>query len=231
MRQFIEKFVNSETVQKEVGQVENFKKWLVGFQLENMPQAAIDELVEMVSAAEERSKIALIDLMRLLFQYEASAAHILYKHWETFDISIFQYLLCLDIKDPNNKVVHNYHLVCLKMLGNVYQTQSGLDFIMGAEQSSQIIQFCEYSISSKNPKTVFTAGVVLFNHVLTYKRDFKGINSYLFAAIQSIMENIPQIEDNDGLNAVLLAEIRIIYKNQEICGKILEIKDKFVKVH
>lgn len=155
----------------------------MGFQLENMPQAAIDELVEMVSAAEERSKIALIDLMRLLFQYEASAAHILYKHWETFDISIFQYLLCLDIKDPNNKVVHNYHLVCLKMLGNVYQTQSGLDFIMGAEQSSQIIQFCEYSISSKNPKTVFTAGVVLFNHVLTYKRDFKGINSYLFAAI------------------------------------------------
>jgi hypothetical protein len=32
-----------------------------------MPQEAINELVEMVQAAEERSKIALIDLMRLLF--------------------------------------------------------------------------------------------------------------------------------------------------------------------
>ena len=103
--------------------------------MDNMPQNAIDELVEMISAAEERSKIALIDLMRLLFQYEASAAHILYKHWDTFDISIFQYLLCLDIKDPANKVVHNYHLVCLKMLGNVYQTQSGLDFIMDPDNS------------------------------------------------------------------------------------------------
>jgi len=84
----------------------------------------------MVGIAEERSKIALIDLMRLLFQYEGSAAHILYKHWETFDLSIFQYLLCVDIKDPNAKIVHNYHLVSLKMLGNIYQTSSGLDFIM-----------------------------------------------------------------------------------------------------
>lgn len=74
----------------------------------------------MVSVAEERSKIALIDLMRLLFQFEGSAAHILYKHWETFDISIFEYLKCIDIKDPNNKVLHNYHLISLKMLGNIY---------------------------------------------------------------------------------------------------------------
>ena len=67
MRQFIEKFVESDTVKKECGSVENFKKWLAGFSLENMPQEAINELVEMVQAAEEKSKIALIDLMRLLF--------------------------------------------------------------------------------------------------------------------------------------------------------------------
>lgn len=130
----------------------------------------------MVSAAEERSKIALIDLLRLLFINEASAAHILYKHWETFDMTIFQYLMCMDIKDPANKVIHNYHLVSLKMLGNIYQTQTGLDFIMDDEPSSSLIQFCEYSMTSKNPKTVFTAGVVLFNHVLTYKKQFSNIN-------------------------------------------------------
>ena len=114
------KFVNSEEVKKEVGEVPNFKKWLESFDLQNIPQEALDELVELVGAAEERSKIALIDLMRLLFQYEASAAHILYKHWETFDLTIFQYLLCMDIKDASNKVIHNYHLVCLKMLGNIF---------------------------------------------------------------------------------------------------------------
>jgi hypothetical protein len=36
----------------------------------------------------------------------------------------------MDIKDASNKVIHNYHLVSLKMLGNIYQTTSGIEFIM-----------------------------------------------------------------------------------------------------
>ena len=67
----------------------NFKNWLVEFKFESISQEALNELISMVEVAEERSKIALIDLVRLLFQYEGSAAHVLYKHWETFDISIF----------------------------------------------------------------------------------------------------------------------------------------------
>lgn len=67
MRQFIEKFVESDSVKKEVGEVKNFKEWLKTFDLEKISQDALDELVELVGAAEERSKIALIDLMRLLF--------------------------------------------------------------------------------------------------------------------------------------------------------------------
>jgi len=67
MKTFIEKFVSSESVKKEVGEVANFKKWLENFDLQNVPQEALDELVELIGAAEERSKIALIDLMRLLF--------------------------------------------------------------------------------------------------------------------------------------------------------------------
>jgi len=37
MKEFIEKFVNSETVIKEVGDVPNFKVWLVDFKLETIP--------------------------------------------------------------------------------------------------------------------------------------------------------------------------------------------------
>jgi hypothetical protein len=48
---------------------------------------------------------------------------------------------------------------------------------MEKEQSDSLIKFCEYSLTSSNPKTVFTAAVVAFNHVLTYKRDFKQINN------------------------------------------------------
>lgn len=139
MKQFIAKFVDSAAVTKEVGEVPNFKAWLQEFKLDSISQAAIGELIQLIAAAEERTKIALIDLARLLMLHEPSAAHILYKHWETFDLSIFQYLLCVDIKDASNKVIHNYHLVSLKMLSNIYQTQSGRDFVAQSEHSEAVV--------------------------------------------------------------------------------------------
>ena len=54
-------------MKNEVGSVENFKKWMQTFSLEDIPFEAIDELMEMVQSAEEKSKIALIDLCRLIF--------------------------------------------------------------------------------------------------------------------------------------------------------------------
>jgi len=45
MKQFIEKFAQSETVKKEVGSVENFQKWLETFNFEEIPYKAIDELI------------------------------------------------------------------------------------------------------------------------------------------------------------------------------------------
>ena len=137
----------------------------------------------------------------------------------------------MDISDANNKVIHNYHLVSLKMLGNIYQTQTGIEFISEPNNGSQIIQFCEYSLGSVNPKTVFTAAVVLFNHVLTYKRDLRQINQYLENFLMKVVENLHKITDNDALNAILLCEIRIIYKDADVLTKVLQMKDKFVKAH
>ena len=66
MKEFVTSLSNSEDVKKEVGDVVNFKKWLETFKLESMPREAIDELMQMVEIAEDKSKIALIDLVRLL---------------------------------------------------------------------------------------------------------------------------------------------------------------------
>ena len=66
MKEFVTLLSNSEDVKKEVGDVVNFKKWLETFKLESMPREAIDELMQMVEIAEDKSKIALIDLVRLL---------------------------------------------------------------------------------------------------------------------------------------------------------------------
>jgi len=78
---------------------------------------------------------------------------------------------------------------------------------------------------------VYTAAVVLFNHCVTYQRDLVHINDYLYNAIMKIMEVIGSITDKDAVVALMLAESRMIYKNQYLLSNIVEIKDKFVKVH
>jgi hypothetical protein len=45
MKQFIEKFCDSDTVKKEVGSVDNFKQWLATFNFEVISQPALDELI------------------------------------------------------------------------------------------------------------------------------------------------------------------------------------------
>ena len=67
--------------------------------------------------------------------------------------------------------MQNYHLISLKMLGNIYQTDSGKEFMQGEEAGTTLMNFCNFSFDSVNPKVVFTAAVVLFNHILTSKRE------------------------------------------------------------
>ncbi len=65
MKEFIIKFASGS--QSGVKSTENLLKWLNGsFNLESITNAAIDELVELTEVAEEKSKIALVDLLRLL---------------------------------------------------------------------------------------------------------------------------------------------------------------------
>ena len=92
MKEFVQNFAKSEEVHKEVQSTDNIQKWLTTFKLEMMPREAIDELMELVQIAEDKNKIALIDLVRLLMMHEYNAAHILNKHWQAFEISIFGYM-------------------------------------------------------------------------------------------------------------------------------------------
>ena len=72
------------------------------------------------------------------------------------------------------------------MLGNIYQSDSGRDYIQGQDASTALIDFCAFSFDSINPKVVFTAAVVLFNHVLCYKREKSLIQKDLEKALTKI---------------------------------------------
>ena len=46
-----------------------------------------------------------------------------------------------------------------------------------------------------------------------------------------VMEVLGEATDKDAVNAMLLSETRMLYKNQDLLSKVMDIKDKFVKVH
>ena len=80
MKEFILKFAESEEAAKEVKSTENIKKWLATFKLENISREAIDELISLIEIAEDKSKIALIDLVRLIIMTDHQCAHVVNKH-------------------------------------------------------------------------------------------------------------------------------------------------------
>jgi hypothetical protein len=92
MNEGVTNFAKSDEASKEVKSTTNIIQWLANMKLEYAPREALDELLDLVEIAEDKSKIALVDLLRLLMIHEPNAAHILNKHWDRFEVSIFGYL-------------------------------------------------------------------------------------------------------------------------------------------
>ncbi len=82
-------------------------------------------MIGLAASAEDKSKIALVDLMRLLVLDEMQAEYIFENHWGLVDANIIGYIESSDLKDKDLKVLHNYHLASLKFLINAYQTAKG----------------------------------------------------------------------------------------------------------
>ena len=49
--------------------------------------------------------------------------------------------------------------------------------------------------------------------------------------MRAVVENIGDMTDSESINAVVLSEIRIIYKNGPALNSALEIKDKLMAAH
>lgn len=85
-----------------------------------MGQQSIDQLVALASTAEDKSRIALVDLLRLIVLDEDQAEYIFGKHWGLVDQNVIEYIESTDLKDKDARVLHNYHLVSFKFLTNAY---------------------------------------------------------------------------------------------------------------
>ena len=76
MKQFVKNFATSSA--GDVSSNTHVLQWIeAGFSMESIPKQAIDELRELAEVAEDKNKIALVDLFRLLILKDPQADYIL----------------------------------------------------------------------------------------------------------------------------------------------------------
>ena len=91
MKQFIRNTVNG--LASRVQSTTNVMNWIEsGFNIESIPQAAIDELCLLANVAEDKSKIAISDLFRLLVLKDDQAGYIGTRHWPFIKQVIMEFL-------------------------------------------------------------------------------------------------------------------------------------------
>lgn len=108
MKDFVVKFAKQS--EKDVDSTAALLAWLEGsMDLNGIPKPAIDELRQLAEIAEDKPKIALIDLIRLLILNETQCEYIVTSHWELIEVCIFGYISAQNLQDADAKVMQNYH--------------------------------------------------------------------------------------------------------------------------
>ena len=122
--------------------------------------------------------------------------------------------------------------MCLKLLANVFTTAKGRASMRDKAKASYLIEFCNTSFKSCNPKVTFHAAIVLFNYLLAFETESKKpYNHLLEQSIRAIDEVLkkPEITDKDTLVALLLCICRVLFKNHEMCVWVEDAAQKFFK--
>ena len=61
----------------------------------------------------------------------------------------------------------------LKLLANVFATAQGRASMRDQDKARSLIEFCNLSLGSCNPKVAIHAGLVLFNYLLAFETESK----------------------------------------------------------
>jgi hypothetical protein len=65
---------------------------LIGFDISKVSNDTMDQIVGLAEIAEDKSKIAVIDLLRLVVLNEEQADYIFSYHWNLIDIYVIGYV-------------------------------------------------------------------------------------------------------------------------------------------
>jgi hypothetical protein len=85
-----------------------------------------------------------------------------------------------------------------------------------------------------HPKVVYTAAILLFNHVLCFKRESSLLQNSLEKAMIKITEiiSIKELVDVEAVIGLLMCECRILYGNKNMCEFVMnKIENNFKNTH
>ena len=107
----------------------------------------------------------------------------------------------------------------LKLLANVFSTAQGRASMTDADKARALIEFCNLSFTSCNPKVVIHAGLVLFNYLLAFENENKKpYFAQLLKSTRAINDVLakPDQSDKDVIITLILAQCRLLFKNHEL---------------
>eukprot|EP00351_Strombidinopsis_sp_SopsisLIS2011_P000924 CAMPEP_0116874292 /NCGR_PEP_ID=MMETSP0463-20121206/5720_1 /TAXON_ID=181622 /ORGANISM="Strombidinopsis sp, Strain SopsisLIS2011" /LENGTH=112 /DNA_ID=CAMNT_0004517723 /DNA_START=1010 /DNA_END=1348 /DNA_ORIENTATION=- len=106
LRDYVEKFTESEVVKKELESTVAIKEWLKIFDPKTISHTALEQLLQMTAEAEAQQKIAFLELLKFLVLQENVAVYVLIEHWEgLIEVAIMAYIACNDLQDPKDNVL------------------------------------------------------------------------------------------------------------------------------
>lgn len=230
IKSLITELTKRDEVRAKIGHIYNFKIWMSDFKVESIGEKSISEMMGLLQVAKEKEKIALIDLMRLLMKYLPSAKEML-KHWNIIQTHIIQDLCCsVSPVNTEDKVLQNTHLISLKMLANIYLTESGSNFMHSSQNAeNDIIALFKTSASSSNIKVQLTAITLLKNHMLSSQNPLPAVESEML--FECTLHQLSVITDPALVSSLLDIQIRLLYKNPEfLIAMKSQTRDKISKV-
>jgi len=196
--------------------------WFEGFNFSTITREAIDQLVELADIAEDREKIAVIDLFRLIILEESQVEYIVTTHWDVLvRVCVIGQTAISNLRDASSKVIPNYNKVSLQFLCNIFKTETGKRIMKNdLEKGIHLIEFCITSFSSINAPVQKRSALLLQNYLLCCdeerKKDVHNQLEACFRLLDEVLWN-KELTDKETLMAILQVEGMAFFKNVDLC--------------
>ena len=89
------------------------------------------------------------------------------------------------------------------MLGNLYATEFGVNYMKKATPARKVIKFCIFCLKSMRDNIVGTAAKIIYNHLIKVKDDLEEVGDVLVEVCLEVIERFPKIMEHETIKTLL----------------------------